>query len=87
MFHSSMLLKTSRNLRFLKFLVVREKNIDLKRDIHRIAEKLFQAGQKSKKKWYKIFLLKHILRLKISLKKTEQERPRITEFFGVLRGW
>ena len=36
-FRSSTPLKTWKNLRFLKFLVVREKNIDSKRAIHRKA--------------------------------------------------
>ena len=40
MFHLSTPLKTWKTLRFLKFSGDREKNIDLKRDIYRITEKL-----------------------------------------------
>ena len=46
MFRLSTPLKTWKTLRFLKFSGDREKNIDLKRDIYRITEKLSEAGQK-----------------------------------------
>ena len=40
----------------MTFSGIREKNIDSKRAIYITAKKLYQAGQKAIKYWYKIFL-------------------------------
>ena len=62
MFRSSVPLKTWKTLRFMTFSGIREKNIDSKRAIYITAKKLYQAGQKATKYWYKIFLPKLTLR-------------------------